>query len=158
MLSTALLVLGRSAIAPSAYVALFVSASWLLVPAIAGALVGAATRRRLGFVRATALLVPAVVLVGVVGAVRERASLRSGGRMRVRGAGRLPSVGGCARWNASPSSVVAAVSRARTRRGAALTSEPSAMEAGPMASGRSSSARPGADPDGVIERRRNLNP
>jgi hypothetical protein len=32
------------------------------------------------------------------------------------------------------------------------------MEAGPMASGRSSSARRGADLNGDIERRRNLNP
>ena len=69
MVATALIVLSRVAIAPSAYLALFLSASWLFVPAIAGALLGAAVGRRLGFVRATAVLAPAVALVGVVGAV-----------------------------------------------------------------------------------------
>ena len=69
MLATALLVLGRMAIAPGAYVALFASAAWLLVPVVAGALIGAAVRRRLGFVRATVVLATIVVFVGVVGAV-----------------------------------------------------------------------------------------
>ena len=68
MLATALLVLGRFAIAPSAYLGLFVSASWLLVPAVAGALIGAAFRRRLGLRRATGLLVAVVLIVGVAGA------------------------------------------------------------------------------------------
>jgi hypothetical protein len=68
MLATALLVLARNAIEPSGYLALFLSASWLLGPAIVGAVTGAALRRRLGFVGATALLVPAVAVVGVIGA------------------------------------------------------------------------------------------
>ena len=68
MLATALLVLGRFAIVPSAFVGLFVSASWLFVPAVAGALLGAAFRRRLGLRRATGVLVTVVVIVGVIGA------------------------------------------------------------------------------------------
>jgi hypothetical protein len=68
MLATALLVLGRLAIDPRAYLTLFVSASWLLVPAIAGALLGTLVRRRLGLVRASALLAVAVAVVAMLGA------------------------------------------------------------------------------------------
>jgi hypothetical protein len=68
MLAIALFVLGRMAIAPGAYVSLFLSASWLLVPAVAGALIGAAVRRRLGFVRAAVVLATGMAFVGVAGA------------------------------------------------------------------------------------------
>jgi len=68
LLVTALLVLGRVATA-GAYFSLFLSDSWLFVPATAGAFIGAAARRRLGFVRASAGLASAVAVIGVTGAV-----------------------------------------------------------------------------------------